>query len=154
MKITKSILIIGLFMIAINNKAQEVDYLKIRNQYITASCGNHDSSYIFTALTGLNKLDTNNLKNLESFFLDKGFLYYLAYAKFKDSNNLNLAVADYKSALGQNSKSSGAWYNLMVIYSLKNDCNSLIAMNNYIGCTPKKMRVKDQIKIIKNRCDN
>ena len=118
--------------------AQKIDYLDLVNR---------------TALK-LEAFDTNVLsKNIQQYYYDLGFAYYVQYGFTNDTNLLRKSIKTYEKALYHNPKYSAALWNIALGYYFLNNCpKSLYYLNRHKKATPKKRWMKDQFISIEKKC--
>ena len=151
-KISISILLI--FIIQIESKAQKLDYLDIRDSLTSLTCGKQDRYLVNRTIMKLEAFDTNLLsKNIQEYYYDLGYAYYVQYAFTNDTNLLRKSIQTFEKAIFHKPKFSMALWNIALAYHFLNNCpKSLYYLNRHKKATPKKRWQKDQFSSIEKKC--
>ncbi len=134
--------------------AQKIDYLDIQDSLTTLTCGKQDKDLVNRTALKLEAFDTNVLsKNIQQYYYDLGFAYYVQYGFTNDTNLLRKSIKTYEKALYHNPKYSAALWNIALGYYFLNNCpKSLYYLNRHKKATPKKRWMKDQFISIEKKC--
>lgn len=154
--IMKFVFIFLIILSSINQtKAQKVDYLDIRDSLTSLTCGKQDKELANRTVIKLEAFDTNLLKkNIQQYYYDLGYAYYIQYAFTNDTNRLRKSIQTLEKAIYHKPKYSVALWMLSLDYHFLNNCpKSLYYLNRHKKATPKKRWMKDQFTFIVKKCE-
>lgn len=135
-------------------KAQKVDYLGLQDSLTTLTCGKQDIELVNQTVLKLEAFDTNLLcKNIQQYYYDLGYAYYIQYAFTNDTNRLRKSIQTLEKAICHKPKYSAALWMLSLNYHFLNNCpKSLYYLNRHKKVTPKKRWDKEQFGFIEKKC--
>lgn len=147
---------LALILILLHKKsrAQNIDYNEIRDSMTSLTCGKQDKELVGRTVIKLEAFDTNLLKkNIQQYYYDLGYAYYIQYAFTNDTNRLRKSIQTLEKAICHKPKYSAALWMLSLNYHFLNNCpKSLYYLNRYKKATPKKRWMKDQFTFIEKKC--
>ena len=147
---------LALIFILLHKKsnAQNIDYNKIRDSLTSLTCGKQDKELVNRTVIKLEAFDTNLLKkNIQQYYYDLGYAYYIQYAFTNDTNRLRKSIQTLEKAINHKPKYSVALWMLSLDYNFLNNCpKSLYYLNMHKKATPKKRWMKDQFISIEKKC--
>ena len=150
------VVFLALIFILLHKKssAQNIDYNEIRDSLTSLTCGKQDKELVNRTVIKLEAFDTNLLrKNIQQYYYDLGYAYYIQYAFTNDTNRLRKSIQTLEKAICHKPKYSAALWMLSLDYHFLNNCpKSLYYLNRHKKATPKKRWMKDQFISIEKKC--
>ena len=147
---------LALIFILLHKKsnAQNIDYNKIRDSLTSLTCGKQDKELVNRTVLKLEAFDTNLLrKNIQQYYYDLGYAYYIQYAFTNDTNRLRKSIQTLEKAINHKPKYSVALWMLSLDYNFLNNCpKSLYYLNRHKKATSKKRWDKEQFCFIEKKC--
>jgi len=155
-KIKFTISLITAIFISSTGFSQKVDYEIMRESLELISCNPKGYQNVFQANLELRNIDTSIIdKNLDLYYSDLAWSYYVLYLYSKDNNLVGKSIENYKKADHHKPNVSKTYWQLSFLYFLQGDC---IAGKYYLekfkSVTDKEYWHKDQIKLITKDCEN
>ncbi len=150
------VVFLALIFILLHKKssAQNIDYNEIRDSLTSLTCGKQDKELVNRTVIKLEAFDTNLLKkNIQQYYYDLGYAYYIQYAFTNDTNRLRKSIQTLEKAINHKPKYSVALWMLSLDYNFLNNCpKSLYYLNRHKKATSKKRWDKEQFCFIEKKC--
>ena len=150
------VVFLALIFILLHKKssAQNIDYNEIRDSLTSLTCGKQDKELVNRTVIKLEAFDTNLLKkNIQQYYYDLGYAYYIQYAFTNDTNRLRKSIQTLEKAINHKPKYSVALWMLSLDYNFLNNCpKSLYYLNRHKKATSIKRWDKEQFCFIEKKC--
>ena len=152
------VVFLALIFILLHKKssAQNIDYNEIRDSLTSLTCGKQDKELVNRTVIKLEAFDTNLLKkNIQQYYYDLGYAYYIQYAFTNDTNRLRKSIQTLEKAINHKPKYSVALWMLSLDYNFLNNCpKSLYYLNRHKKATSKRDGIKSSFVLLKKNVEN
>jgi hypothetical protein len=144
------------FTFATSAYSQNLDYMIFRKSLTKLSCIPADSFSVVQACSELQSIDTILYdKNLNLYYSDLGWSYYRLFLHTQDTTHVKCAIGYYLLSDYHKPSVSSTYWQLASLYHLTKDClNGRRYLEKYKGVTKKTYRQKEQMKLMRKKCDN